>query len=54
MPNEETPLFTYLGLYKFGKEKSKIKLNREKLIIFVIIIAALVYSLNFLISCRIL
>ncbi|BFI73301.1 hypothetical protein YN1_2880 [Nanoarchaeota archaeon] len=51
MPEQQTPLFTYLGLYKFGKEKSKIKLNRRNLIIMVIIFAALVYLGNFLLSC---
>ena len=53
MPEQQTPLFAYLGLYKFGKEKSKIKLNKRNLIIMVIIFAALVYIANLLISCQI-
>jgi preprotein translocase subunit Sec61beta len=50
---DRTPLFAYLGLYKFGKEKSKIKLNRNKIIILVIVFAALVYIANIYISCLI-
>ncbi|EOD42496.1 Uncharacterized protein Nst1_225 [Candidatus Nanobsidianus stetteri] len=50
---DQLPIFTYLGLYKFGKEKSKIKLNRNKIIIFIIIFAALVYIANIYISCLI-
>ena len=51
MPEQQAPLFTYLGLYKFGKEKSKIKLNRRNLILLVIIFAAIVYIISFLYSC---
>ncbi|MDT7890595.1 MAG: hypothetical protein RQ869_00810 [Candidatus Nanopusillus sp.] len=51
--SDRTPLFAYLGLYKFGKEKSKIKLNRNKIIILIIVFAALVYIANIYISCLI-
>ncbi|MGC9132828.1 MAG: hypothetical protein ACP5GJ_00245 [Nanopusillaceae archaeon] len=51
MSDQQAPLFTYLGLYKFGKEKSKIKLNKRNLILFVIIFAAIIYLINLLSSC---
>jgi preprotein translocase subunit Sec61beta len=51
--SDRAPLFAYIGLYKFGKEKSKIKLNRNRIIIFIIIFAALVYIANIYISCLI-
>jgi len=50
---DQLPIFTYLGLYKFGKEKSKIRLNRNKIIIFIIVFAALVYIANIYTSCLI-
>ncbi|MGC9079647.1 MAG: hypothetical protein ACP5G1_02820 [Nanopusillaceae archaeon] len=52
MPDQ--PTFFYAGLYRFGKGRSKILLDRNKLIILTIATALTIYSLNLLISCGLL
>lgn len=46
--DQDINLFTYAGIIKFGKDNSKIKLNKKELIIFVLVFAAIFAILDFI------